>query len=66
MLFIPNDDARNLLILERLLMEAERILPEQEHETLASLVSSGTPEEVVAFIRGRLPVADLVERVRAA
>lgn len=60
------DPVRSELILERLLMEAERMLPEHERTELCSLVSSGTPEELCDFIRGKLPVADLVAKVRGA
>ncbi len=61
----PTDQSRSVAILERLLMEAERMLPEHEHATLLSLIESGTPEELMDFIRNRLPVSDLVARVRA-
>lgn len=61
----PSQD-RNIVILERLVMESERMLPEHEHAALLALIETGTPEDLLSFIQNRLPVSDLVAHALAA
>lgn len=63
--FVPDNNVRSMILFERLLLEADRMLPENERIELLELITKGEPDAVITFISGRLPVADILVRARA-